>query len=108
LLSSKYQLYEVDVFYEPPPQSPEPSWLRTLRPYSYPQETYAGLRPRAPFGTTYGDGSTGDFDWDRNGTFSVPVRLSRSTPGIYTALFFIKRYSEDKPFPAAQVCIRVE
>ncbi len=107
LLSPKYALYEVDVFYEPLPRSPDIAWLRTPRPYSLPAE-YIALRPKTPWPTTYLDGSTGDYEWTSSGTFRVPAKLSSAAPGIYTILFWIKRFPEDKMFPAAQVCLRVD
>ena len=107
LLSPKYALHEVDIFFEPLPKKPEAEWLRTPRPYALPSE-YESLRPRTPYPTTYLDGSKGDFDWDREGKFRIPVKLKKDTPGIYTLLFWIKRFLEDKRFPAAQVCIRCE
>jgi len=107
LLSPKYALHEVDVYYEALPQKPDQQWLRTLRSYSLPDEYYS-LRPKAPFGAIYVDGGTGDYEWDREGHFKVPVKFKRETPGIYTMQFWIKRFVEDKKFPAAQVCVRCE
>jgi uncharacterized protein YkwD len=107
LLSPKYALHEVDVFFEPLPQRPDPDWLRTPRAYSLPED-YESLRPKAPFGTTYRDGKSGDYESDREGRFQVPVRFKKDTPGIYTMVFWIKRFIEDKKFPAAQICIRCE
>ena len=107
LLSPKYALHEVDVFHEPLPTAPDSAWLRTPRPYSLPED-FVALRPKTPFPTTYLDGSKGDYDWSRSGTFRVPAKLSKDAPGIYTILFWIKRFPEDKKFPAAQVCIRVD
>ena len=107
LLSAKYALHEVDVFYESIPEKPSSEWLRTPRPYSLPEE-YESLRPKTPFGTTYIDGRTGDYDWDREGRFRIPFKIKREKPGIYTLVFWIKRFIEDKKFPAAQVCIRCE
>jgi uncharacterized protein YkwD len=108
LLSPRYALHEVDVFFEPLPKRPDIEWLRTPRTYNLPDEYYS-LRPRVPVGTTYLDGRTGDYDWDRAGNFKIPVKFKKETrPGIYTLLFWIKRFLEDKRFPAAQVCIRCE
>ncbi|MCU1266698.1 MAG: hypothetical protein JWM21_3016 [Acidobacteria bacterium] len=107
LLSSKYALHEVDIFHEPLPSAPDIAWLRTPRSYSLPEE-FVPLRPKTPFPTTYTDGSKGDYEWSRSGTFRVPVKLSKDAPGIYTVLFWIKRFPEDTKFPAAQVCIRVD
>ena len=107
LLNSKHFLHEVDVFYEPLPNTPEAVWLRTPRPYSLPDE-YVALRPKAPEGTTYGDGGTGDNEWSRNGKFRVPVKLYKDAPGIYTIVFWIRRVPADTAFPAAEICIRCD
>jgi len=106
LLNSDWFLHGVDIFHEPLPANPDSVWLRTPRPYSFPAE-YVGLRPRAPAGTTYADGTTGNYEWSK-GKFRVPVKLSKETPGIYTILFWVRRIPAEKGFPAAQVCIRCE
>ena len=106
VLNQKHRLHEVDLFYEPLPTPREITWLRTLRSLSLPSE-YIVLKPKAPAGTTYTDGSTGDFDFG-GGRFHVPVRMSRDEPGIYTIQFWIERSGFARPFPAAQACIRVE
>ena len=107
LLNSGWFLHEVDVFYEPLAAMPDSAWLRTPRPYSLPAE-YVWLRPKAPTGTTYADGTTGNYEWSKQGKFRVPVKLSKDAPGIYTVLFWIRRVPAEKGFPAAQVCIRCE
>ena len=106
-LSSKYALHEVDIFYEPMPSKPDEGVLRTPQPYSFPAN-FQALRPKTPFGSSYMDGSHGDYDWSRDGTFRVPVAFSKEKPGIYTVLFWMKRTPEEKKFPGAQVCIRCE
>jgi uncharacterized protein YkwD len=107
LLNPKHFLHEVDVFYEPLPTPPAADWLRTPRGYALPDE-YVGLRPQAPHGAHYGDGSTGDYEWNSNGKFRVPAKLSRDVPGIYTIVFWLRRVPADKAFPAAEICIRAE
>jgi uncharacterized protein YkwD len=107
LLNAKHFLQEVDIFYEPLPVPPDADWLHTPRPYSLP-DVYLGLRPKAPKGTIYTDGTTGDFDWDSNGQFRVPAKLFTDTSGIYTIVFWVRRVPAEKAFPAAQICIRVE
>ncbi len=106
LLNPAHFLHEVDVFFEPLPAPPSVDWLRTPRGYALPDE-YVGLRPQAPHGAHYGDGSTGDYEW-ANGKFRVPAKLSRDAPGIYTIVFWIRRVPADKAFPGAEVCIRCE
>ena len=107
LLNAKHFLHEVDVFFEPLPTPPSADWLRTPRGYALPDE-YVGLRPQAPHGAHYGDGSTGDYEWGSNGKFRVSAKLSRNLPGIYTIVFWIRRVPADKAFPAAEICIRAE
>jgi uncharacterized protein YkwD len=106
LLNPAHFLHEVDVFFEPLPAPPSADWLRTPRGYTLPNE-YVALRPQAPLGAHYGDGSTGDYEWGK-GKFSVPARLSRDAPGIYTIVFWIRRLPADKAFPGAEVCIWAE
>jgi uncharacterized protein YkwD len=107
LLNAKHFLHEVDIYYEPLPTRPDESWLRTARPYALPDE-YVALRPKAPGGATYSDGTTGDYEWSRNGKFRVPAKLHKDTPGIYTIVFWIRRVPADIAFPAAEICIRCE
>jgi hypothetical protein len=107
LLNLGHFLNQVDVFYEPLPRPPELEWLRTARPVSLPDE-YKTLRPRAPAGTKYTDGSKGEYEWRPNGTFTVPVRMFRNEPGIYTLVFWVRRVPADKGFPGAEICILSE
>jgi uncharacterized protein YkwD len=106
LLNPKHFLHEVDVFFEPLPTAPTSEWLRAPRGYALPDE-YVALRPQAPHGAHYGDGSTGDYEWG-NGKFRVAAKLSKDAPGIYTIVFWLRRVPADKAFPGAEVCIRCE
>lgn len=103
LLNANHFLNEVDIFFEPLPTPLEIDWLRTPRAVSLP-ENYTPLRPRALPGTSYSDGTLGDFDWERGGKFRAPVKLNKG-PGIYTIVLFVRRVPSDKGFPGAQVCI---
>jgi uncharacterized protein YkwD len=107
LLNPQHFLHEVEIYFEALPQPPEIAWLRAPRFYALP-ETYVGLRPKAPEGTFYKDGTTGDYEWSRNGKFRVPAKLATGLPGIYTIVFWVRRTPPDKAFPAAEICIRVE
>jgi len=106
LLNARHSLHEVDVCYEPLPKAPDIAWLRTPRSLSLPSD-YLVLKPRAPAGTSYTDGSLGDFDWG-GGRFRVPANMFRSAPGIYTIVFWINRHNTENPFPATEICVRVE
>ena len=107
LLNPIHFLHEVDVFYEPLPAPPDLGWLRTLRSVALP-DVYVLLRPKAPNGLTYIDGTTGDYEWGRDGKFLVPAKLFKAEPGIYTIVFWIRRVPADKAFPGAEVCILSE
>lgn len=107
LLNAKHLLYEVDVCYELLPTPPDAVWLRAARPYSWPEE-FRALRPKAPKGSFYPDGGTGDFEWSKDGKFRVPAMLYKGAPGIYTILFWIKTAPTATAFIAAQICIRCE
>jgi hypothetical protein len=104
LLNPKHFLHEVDVFYEPLPVPPDASWLQTVRSVSLPDD-YVPLRPKAPQGAAYTDGSTGDYEWSRDGKFRVPAKLFKEEPGIYTIVFWLRTLPADKPFPGAEICI---
>ena len=104
LLNPKHFLNQVDVFYEALPAPPALDWLRTPRPVSLPDD-YVTLRPKAPAGTRYTDGKSGDYEWGHDGKFRVAAKLFRDEPGIYTIVFWIRRVPEDKGFPGAEVCI---
>jgi len=104
LLNTKHFLNEIDVFYEPP-FKPDIGWLRVPRSVSFPDEVMR-LRPRAPEGTLYADGSHGNFDWDHNGWFRARVTLYKPDPGIYTIVCMVRRVPGDKAFAGAQVCSR--
>lgn len=103
LLNPSHFLNEVDIFVEPLPSPPEISWLRTARSVSLP-DAYTPLRPKAPGGTRYSDGTLGDFDWGRDGKFHALVKLNKG-PGIYTVVLFVRRVPSDKGFPGGQICI---
>jgi uncharacterized protein YkwD len=106
LINANHFLHQVDIFCEPLPTPADADW-RTPRPYSLP-DVYVTLRPKAPEGTRYTDGGTGDYEWGRSGKFRVPAKLFKDAPGIYTIVFWIRTVPAEKAFPATQICIRGE
>src|SRR5262249_41111121 len=83
-LTKTHFLHGVDVCFGPAPRPPSVDWLRE-KPHSISlPPAYVHLRPRAPAGTAYIDGGTGDFEWDQGGRFRVRAQLSKDEPGIYT------------------------
>lgn len=103
LLNTRHFVNELDIFFEPLPTPPAIEWLRTARSVSLPND-YKPLRPRAPAGTKYSDGTSGDFEWDNNGKFQALVKLNQG-PGIYTIVLFIRRVPADRGFPGGQISI---
>jgi hypothetical protein len=104
LLNPNHFLNQVDVYYEPLPTPPAIEWLRVLRSVSLPAERRV-LRPKVPAPLRYTDGSTGDFEWGRDGKFRMKVKLFQAERGIYTALFWVRRVPSEKGFPGGQLCI---
>jgi hypothetical protein len=107
-LTKTHFLFTVDICFEPLPAPLSVDWLRANAHSISLPPAYVRLRPKAPAGTTYTDGGTGDFDWDPNGKFRVRAQLSNDEPGIYTLVFWIRQSPKDKGFPGAQICIRTE
>lgn len=105
LLNVRHFLTEIAVFYEPPPQPPDISWLRTPRSVFFPDDVRR-LRPRAPQEFLYSDGSRGDFEWDHKGWFRARVKLYKPDPGIYTIVCMVRRAPTEKGFPGAELCVR--
>ena len=102
----KYGFYlnNIEVFYEPTPKPPELSWLRQPRGYALPNDSQI-LRPRVPPPYMYADRASGVIEMSLSGRFSTPIRLTKSEPGIYTIVTWLRRGDEPKAFPATEVCI---
>ncbi len=106
ILDSNHDFKVVEVFYEPLPVTPEMSWLRQVRSYGLPDESKV-LRPKLQPPLMYADRSLGIVEVSgRN--FSVPIKLFRSEPGIYTIVTWLKADNSSKAFPATEVCVRAE
>jgi hypothetical protein len=107
LLKPSYSLHGIEVFYEPLPSPPTIEWLRKVRPYSLPDESQV-LRPILPPPYRYADRQPGVIDVRKSGEFQSPITLFKDAPGIYTIVCWVKRNSDEKPFPATELCIRAE
>jgi len=107
IMSRRYSLHHVEIFYEPLPTRPEMSWLRQARSYSLPNESKV-LRPRVPPPFIYTDGSVGIVETAIDGGFRVPVKLYKQQPGIYIVVVWITSGKSVDAFPATAVCIRSE
>lgn len=102
-----YSLHHVEVYYEPFPTRPDLSWLRASRSYALPKESIV-LRPEVLPPLVYVDGVPGVVKIEADGSFKTPVKLYKSTPGIYTIVVWIKGNNSKKPFPATAVCINAQ
>jgi hypothetical protein len=103
-----YELSQVEVYYEPLPEAPDPGWLRASRSYSLPKESRI-LRPILTPPLLYADGAKGVVDISADGTFRAPVKLYKKDPGIYTIVAWIRATRSDrseKAFPATAVCVK--
>jgi len=107
ILRHGYSLHHVEVFYESVPVRPELSWLRQPRPYGLPNESRV-LRPKVPPPFIYHDGQPGMVNITIDGNFTVPIKLYKEKPGIYTIVAWVKSDKSDDAFPATAVCIRGE
>ncbi|HEU5239264.1 MAG TPA: CAP domain-containing protein [Pyrinomonadaceae bacterium] len=105
LINPAHFINNIDVCFERFPEPRSLEWLKGKQASVTLPDIYARLRPRAPEGLTYPDGGNGDFEWNRKGKFRVRVSLSKSEPGIYTVVFWVRRVPADKGFSGAQVCI---
>jgi uncharacterized protein YkwD len=107
ILNSDHLLNNIEVFYEPLPSPPELSWLRQPRSYSLPADSRT-LRPRLLPPYTYPDRTTGIVQVWPSGSFTSPIKLYKSEPGIYTIVTWLRSFKSQKAFPATGVCIRAE
>ena len=106
VLDPRYTVQGIDVCYEPLPSPPDIAWLRVPRPYGLPEDR-ENLSPKLPDNYHYDDGSKGSIELQSNGTFRVPVVLTKKASGIYTMVVWIQQGDAD-PFSATQVCVRAE
>jgi hypothetical protein len=103
-IRGNYRFNNIDIHYEPLPEPPTPEWLRASGSYSLPKEVRV-LRPKVPQPFTYLDGTSGDVKVD-GPNFSVPIKLFKSTPGIYTIVTWIRKSLDEPAFPVTGVCVK--
>ena len=101
---SPYRFNNLAVHYEPLPEPPDPEWLKTPRSYGLPPDPRL-LRPKLPQPLIYLDGTNGIVKVD-GPSFSCPVKLYKSTPGIYTIVTWIRRSFEEPAIPVTGVCVK--
>ena len=101
---SSYRFNNLEVHYEPMPEPLNPEKMRTPGPYSLPKESRL-LRPKLQPPFIYQDGSTGVVEVD-GPNFSVPVKLYKSTPGIYTIVTWVRRSFKERAIPVTGVCVK--
>jgi uncharacterized protein YkwD len=103
-IRGNYRFNNIEVHYEPLPQPPDPEWLRASRSYALPKEIRQ-LRPKLPAPFIYMDGTSGVVEVD-GPNFSVPIKLYKNTPGIYTIVTWIRKSREEPAFPVTGVCVK--
>ncbi|HEY6122161.1 MAG TPA: CAP domain-containing protein [Pyrinomonadaceae bacterium] len=106
VITPELNLAQIQLFYEPLPTPPALSWLQTTRSYGLPDD-FVTLRIKLRNPLKYIDGTNGVFDTDgRN--FHVPIHFFRTTAGIYTIACWVRKERTEKPFIAAEICIRTD
>lgn len=106
VLNPENVLAGVEVYYEPLPTPPQIEWLRVARSYGMPDERES-FQPLLPAGTHYSDGTRGEIEMLAGRNFRVRIPLSK-LPGINTIMVWVSKGENGVPFPASQICIRVE
>jgi hypothetical protein len=106
MIYRNHVLNSIEMFYEPLPSPPAIEWLREPRSYGMPEVDQRHW-PLLPYRYSYPDGSKGSIELDSSRRFRVRVDLSKK-PGINTVIVGIKAGLNGTPFPATQICIRVE
>lgn len=99
-----YRFNNLEVHFEPMPTPLSPEMMRSPGPYSMPKEARK-LLPKIPSPLVYLDGSSGIVKVD-GPDFSVPVKLYKSTPGIYTIVTWIRRSFDEPAIPVTGVCVK--
>ena len=94
----------LEVHYEPMPEPLTREMMNSPGPYSLPKEARR-LLPKIPSPFIYLDGTSGVVKVD-GPEFSVPVKLYKSTPGIYTIVTWIRRSREEPAIPVTAVCVK--
>jgi len=107
LLNSNHILTGAQLYYEPLPSPPTIDWLRTPLSYGMPSPAEELILPRLLDGYSYPEGGRGSIDFDGIGRFHFRVALSKR-PGINTIMLWLKAGPKGTPFPATQICFRVE
>ena len=101
---SSYKFNNLEVHYEPMPEPLDAERMRTPGPYAMPKESRL-LRPKVPPPFIYPDGTTGVVQVD-GPNFSVPVKLYKNTPGIYTIVTWVRRSFQEPAIPVTGVCVK--
>jgi cysteine-rich secretory family protein len=107
LLNDKHSLQQIDIFYEPPAVARPAGSPPISGGYGLPDE-FETLRPKLAGRWHYADGSKGVIELKDNGEFSVPIKLSKPQPGIYTIVSWVKKRPSGIGFPATEICVETE
>ncbi|MBI3406556.1 MAG: hypothetical protein HY046_13975, partial [Acidobacteria bacterium] len=103
--NSEYSLFAISVFYEPLPAAMSRLELQSTGSYSFPEQEQIERVRRE--GRMYVDGTEGIIEINAMGRFSMPLRLWRNQPGVYTVAVWVSRKG-GKAFIGASRSIIVE
>jgi len=104
VINPAYRLHSIEIVYEPFPKKMSKDELARTYAYELPQDDNLVLRPKAPNGQVYADGSDGEITESDN-SFEVPMKFYKRKPGVYTVVVWL--VSMNDQVQAAMVSIRV-
>lgn len=107
LLSDKYDLSHIDIFYEKlPDEAALKNFLTGRFSYGLP-DTSKAMRPSPPAGYLYADGTAGDFTYERSSRkFDCPINFRGAQPGIYTIVLVAR--DKTTKFAVTNISVEVE
>jgi uncharacterized protein YkwD len=104
---SACKVYAIMVYYEPFPAPLTIAQLKKKYSYGFPEEERE-LRPHLDDGSTYSDRTKGEIKLGGNGRFLTQIEFWKPDPGVYTVVVYLTKSRIKNPFPATNVCLRVE
>lgn len=109
-----YEIEAITVHHEPLPQPMSARVANSIETYSLPDARREYLPRLAParigdhwVSTEYTNGSKGDFQVSRDGSFAFAVPFPDG-PGVYTVVVWVRAHGAKESIPASNVSIRVD
>jgi uncharacterized protein YkwD len=108
VLSSRYEVYSVSVFYDPTPTLLSANELNGRGSYQLPDDQVSILL-RLSGSMIYADGSRGDIVIGPGGSFNCPILFRGQRSGVYTVAVWIRnKKSQEEPFMVTNISIFVD